>query len=111
MIKVYVTRDITKAISGFEIKGHANFDIKGKDIVCAAVSAIAYTALGGLKNLAKIDFEHTESNGTLECNMNSYADVEAKNKASVILETMVIGLRQVEKAYPENVEVVDKEVH
>lgn len=110
MINIDVIRDKSRAIIGFEIKGHACFDISGKDIVCAAVSAIAYTALGGLKNVAEIEFHYTEQEGKFECCLISTDDFEKKNKASVIMETTFIGFKQIEKAYSKNVRVVDKEV-
>jgi uncharacterized protein YsxB (DUF464 family) len=36
-----------------EVHGHANYDEHGKDIVCAAVSAIMQTALLGLHSVAE----------------------------------------------------------
>lgn len=35
------------------IKGHANYAPKGKDIVCAGISAIANTAMLGLQSIAR----------------------------------------------------------
>lgn len=35
-----------------EIRGHANYDQHGRDIVCSAVSAISQTAILGLQAVA-----------------------------------------------------------
>lgn len=35
-----------------EIKGHANFDKHGRDIVCAGISAIAQSAILGFESIA-----------------------------------------------------------
>ena len=42
-------------ISKLEISGHANFDKKGKDIVCSAVSAIGVGGINALTNIDKIE--------------------------------------------------------
>ena len=47
MIKVNIEKNKTKIIS-LTISGHSNYDEKGKDIVCAGVSAIV---VGGLNSL------------------------------------------------------------
>ncbi len=44
---------------GFAIKGHANFDQHGYDIVCAAVSILSYTAVNTL-DYYKIDFDFSD---------------------------------------------------
>ena len=46
MITAKIFRNSRGAVSGFEISGHAGYAEHGGDIVCAAVSAIAYTAAG-----------------------------------------------------------------
>lgn len=44
---------ITMTHSSIKIKGHAEYAEHGKDIVCAAVSAILQTAQLGLSEIAK----------------------------------------------------------
>jgi uncharacterized protein YsxB (DUF464 family) len=44
------------------IKGHANYDQYGKDIVCAGVSAIAQTAVLGLESIAENYPDHVKIN-------------------------------------------------
>ena len=49
MIKINVVRDNKNNIQKFTVKGHAGFSEYGSDIVCAAISAIACTAVGAMK--------------------------------------------------------------
>lgn len=38
-------------INSIEVKGHANYDVKGKDIVCAAVSTAIIVTYNAIKHL------------------------------------------------------------
>ena len=41
MIKIVIKRDeSSQKITSIEVKGHSGKDVKGKDLVCAAISAI-----------------------------------------------------------------------
>lgn len=49
------TKIIANTYSSIEIKGHANSAEKGKDLVCAAISAIATGALNAIDELLPND--------------------------------------------------------
>lgn len=51
--------DINFYKNGFVVTGHANFDSKGKDIVCSAVSGIFFGFLNWLKEK---DYKKIEDN-------------------------------------------------
>jgi len=53
MIKVEVSGIVSVSYVNLN-QGHAGYGRSGKDIVCAAVSALAYTAAGALEELAGI---------------------------------------------------------
>lgn len=132
MVKVKVRRDERGAITGFSITGHARYADHGYDIVCAGVSAIAQTAVLGLRHVAEIPIQVDEGPGKLECTVlectvldstvtgvqpesgetgrscgTGESREKAQDKAQAILEAMVIGLRDVEKDYPRHVKVSD----
>ena len=109
MIKVEVIRDSERFIRELKIKGHAGYGRSGKDIVCAAVSALAYTAAGALEELAGIK-GYNERNGYMRCTGPTDIPEDKKEMVRTILETVVIGLKQVELGYGKYVSVLDKEV-
>lgn len=109
MVHVHIVRDKNRFIWEFSVKGHAGYGRQGKDIVCAAVSAIAYTALGALQELVGFD-QYIEQNGFLKCSIPSDITGDEKYKTEIILETMVIGMKQIEMAYKKHVVVLDEEV-
>ena len=106
MIKAefYVLKDGRPA--GFRISGHAGYAEEGEDIICAAVSAVAYTALGYMDELLvkekgrHLDF--TEKDGELFWKRygseGSIGDLESE-KVEAVLEAMKVGLSQIEGSY------------
>lgn len=97
-------------IQGFLIKGHANTGAQGEyDMVCAAVSGIAYTALGALDEMCGIRTFH-ETNGKIEMMLPEFLEEALRYKATIIMEAMEIGLKQIELQYPRYIRTVCKEV-
>lgn len=109
MITIKISRDSEGYIREFTIKGHAGFDEYGKDIVCAAVSAIAYTAAGALNELAGVG-NYSEKSGYMNCSVPKDMEQEKRKVAGIILETACIGFKQIENSYGDYVEVLDEEV-
>jgi hypothetical protein len=91
---------------GFEVIGHANADKMGKDIVCAAVSAIAYTAAGAMEELCG-SCDHEEHEGYMLCKIPDTMSGRYRKGARLILGAAIIGFRQIENTYPDYVRVVE----
>lgn len=79
------------------------------DLVCAAISAIAFTALGGLDGLCGLH-DYEEHDGDLRLTLPDGMEEQRMQTAQIILRTMEIGLMQVEMQYREHITVVCKEV-
>jgi len=109
MIQAVIFKDSDGVIQGFKIKGHAGYDHPGRDIVCSAVSAIVYTALGGLDELAGFR-NYSEKDGLIICNIPENLSAEQLETADIILKTMVIGLRQIEAGYDKYIRIRYEEV-
>ena len=97
-----------KKVVGFKISGHAGYGKEGKDIVCSAVSAIAFTALGTIDELIGKP-EYTEKNGELSYFLFKPKDEELLEKAYIILETIRVGLIQIQESYSKYIKVDIKE--
>ena len=94
MIKVEIVSNLSNVVSAFSIKGHADAAPLGQDIVCAAVSAIIYTTLGSLQELADIE-NYKINDGLVKWSMPDGVTSENLDNAKIILETMTIGLKQI----------------
>lgn len=109
MISVTVRVRPNQEIVGFIVKGHANYAENGKDIVCAAVSAITYTTIAGLLNLAG-GCDYKEQSGFMEYMRVSSCNTKEDEAASIILQTALIGYQQIAHQYISFVQVLEKEV-
>jgi uncharacterized protein len=109
MIHINIVRDNKGFIWEFTVKGHAGAGKLGKDIVCAAISAVAFTALGALDELTGIK-NYFESDGFIRCTIPTDVEENKANVVKIILETMAIGFKQIENEYKKFVRVLDEEV-
>lgn len=109
MIKVLVVKGKRKKIKGFVVEGHAYYDEPGRDVVCAAVSAIAYNAVASLLNLAG-GCQYEDKTGYLEVFAKESKSPKKNQVAKIILESTKIGFKQIENSYGEYIEVYEKEV-
>lgn len=107
MINVKVKREQDCSIKGFVIDGHAGYANEGEDIVCAAVSAISYTAVGSLVNLVG-DCEYKEEDGYMCIYRPDNMEQSKQETAQTILESMYIGYKQIEKSYGRFVNVAEE---
>ncbi|MGE5472872.1 MAG: ribosomal-processing cysteine protease Prp [Ignavibacteriales bacterium] len=112
MIVVLINRKKDGRIKEFSINGHAGFEKAGKDIVCAGVSAISGTAIIGLERLLDINPVITidSEKGHLKCRLPDDISEESANNAQIILETMVLGIRDISEKYNKFIRLSDKEV-
>ena len=102
MIKVVIEKNNSKIVS-LEVSGHSNYDEKGKDIVCAGVSAIVVGGINALINENKNAIEY-------ECK-EGYAKILVKNIDSnieMILDVISTQLYTVEESYPKFIKIIEK---
>ena len=98
MIKINIKRS-NKKVYELVIKGHANYDDMGKDIVCAAVSTMAETTVNNIIVLDEsIDYE--ENSGYLKIRVLKDTEVNEK-----LLNNLVMMLEDLQKEYPKNIEI------
>ena len=98
MIKVEVTK---KNIS---ILGHAMYDDYGKDIVCASVSSIVMTSVESIAAIDDKAIDVEEKKDSLNIIINKQDNITTK-----LIDTMVMLLKELEKKYPQNIKITNKE--
>lgn len=110
MINVSIVRDGSGFIWQFTVEGHAEYADQGQDIICAAASVTAYTAVGALEDLAGIKNIYTENDGFFFCSIPEDITEQQKQIAKIILETTVIGFKQIELTNKDLISVLEEEV-
>jgi len=103
MVTIDVFRDAAGAIAGFSVIGHANTAPRGKDIVCAGVAALTQTAVLGLERHLGRDFDLDLGSGKLILKLKESPDA----LTGAILETMLLGLAEIEKQSPHSVRITE----
>ena len=95
-------------IVGYIIDGHAGYAEHGEDIVCSAVSVLAQGIANGISEVIKIESIIEVEDGFLSLSLRRNSIEEIK-QCQVLLETLMINIRDLEKNYSDFIKVVVKE--
>ncbi len=96
MIEVYHKSD----------NGHANYAEHGKDIVCAAVSALTQTLTASIEELTDDEIKYNLSPGTVDINYK-----ELSEHAQILISSFFIGVQMIADAYHEHVKLTERRSH
>ena len=105
MIEARVTKRNGKYV-GFECNGHADFDEYGKDIVCASVSVLTINTLNSIEKFCCTDFTYDSQDGYIKWEFTTDCD----DKTTLLMDSMVLGLSQIQENYNKNFLLNVKEV-
>lgn len=109
MIRVELALDNKGKIIDFFISGHADYAEYGEDIICAAVSAVAQTAVIGIqKYLENENLVIQQSEGLLALKLPENLAKGNREKADIILNTMHWGLKNIEEQHKEHLIIIEK---
>lgn len=92
-------------ISGFEVSGHAGAGQHGEDLVCAAISFLATTAVNALESVAGERPKLNQNEGYLKATLE---ENQLNPAADVILKTLLQGAKDLQEAYPKHVRLLDE---
>ena len=109
-ITVYTPDQST--ICGFKAEGHAGGRrIRGYDLVCCAVSALTQTGVNALFTVAgtEPDVKVDEQTGYLRCILPDEMSMQTKEKAEIVLRTVIQGLTDIQNIYPKFIRIQQKE--
>lgn len=107
MIKITIFKKDSKYV-GFNVEGHANYAESGKDIVCAAVSTLAYNTENSICEFTHDYSLHRDGPGftcvLLDGESNPSWEYE------LLLKSFKSGVRQISEQYPDYVIVQEAEI-
>lgn len=108
MIKGSFIRNESGYVQSFKLTGHAESGPYGSDLVCAAVSALAISAVNGIDSLAGfepiVEMDETEG-GYLFVEIPFDLNQEQKNIAQILLENLLLGLQAIEQEQSEFIKI------
>lgn len=92
--------------AGIITEGHAGLAEKGTDIVCAAVSTLIQTAIVSIDRIAGVSQNITQNDGYLSSTFTIKGlTLEERKTIEIIIHTMLLGLFEIRKQYPERLEI------
>lgn len=87
--------------------GHSGSGVKGSDIVCSAVSAIIQTSVIAITKVAGLHQKIEQKDGYLESVIFCRnAGISKMSGLTTILHTMILGLEEIMRSYPDSVEII-----
>jgi uncharacterized protein YsxB (DUF464 family) len=103
MITVKITRDKEQRMIAFHVNGHADSAPHGQDLVCGAVSALTQSAVLGLQQHLQRTIRCKAKHGLLSLELCDLPD----EQTDAVLETMLLGLKEIVKLEPDYVRIVE----
>jgi uncharacterized protein YsxB (DUF464 family) len=99
-ISVIGTKSLIKEI---KVSGHSDYASKGKDIVCAGVSAVTVGTLNALHQMSgKVPVHQIEDDGYVSIKF------EKNEQHQMIAQVCVIQLTSIAESYPKFVKILKK---
>lgn len=97
MITITIVKNKSSQYTGFKCLGHAGFAKYGEDIVCAAVSVLVINTIHSMETLLDELFHcsQDEDDGRIELQF----DRTPSKSAVLLLDSMVLGLKEIKKQY------------
>lgn len=105
MIRACLFSDASGYLTGFQVKGHADYADEGQDIVCAAVSSLTTTCCNALEKEIGITPDVFAADGHMSCTLPEGISNEALQNAQWMFLFLKTGLSDLQVAYPQNVQL------
>ena len=96
MIKVDLTKENVITISG-----HANYDEKGKDIVCASVSSIVITTINGIIEINPDAIDYSDLDNKIEIRVIKQDEIVLK-----LINNMILLIGELENDYSDYIKII-----
>lgn len=103
MIKVQISVKDNN-IKKINIKGHADYDDYGKDIVCSSVSSITITTVNAILMFDKNYISYNEKKDNFEIVINENNDITNK-----LIQNMMNLLTELSQDYPKNIKIEEED--
>ena len=99
MIQVTIYKNKQDQLKGFCISGHAGYDKRGRDIICASVSALSLNFINSVEKFTEDGFktECKEEEGLLKFKFQG----SVSSNSILLLESMIFGIENIRDSYGE----------
>ncbi|MEG0799314.1 MAG: ribosomal-processing cysteine protease Prp [Bacilli bacterium] len=101
MINITIKKE-SNIITEVLIKGHSNYCVSGKDIVCASVSSILITTVNAIISFDKEAIKYNETNDFALINLKK------DNITNTLIDNMINLLYELENTYRKNIKIKEE---
>lgn len=111
MIQVMIEQSPDERIHSFTVRGHANFDRYGSDIVCAGVSTVTFGTLNAVEVITGVvpDIEQDGEEGYLHWTVPDGLPHKTAEQIQLLLRGMLVSLQTIEESYGDYVKISFKQ--
>jgi uncharacterized protein YsxB (DUF464 family) len=112
MINIVFKKKEYKLVS-YSVNGHAEYEHNDTtiydDVVCGVVSNLAQVTILGVTEVLKLPAAYVAEEGDISLNLEGLLPEEL-NDCQVLMETMLLGLKNLEISYGEYIKILVEEV-
>lgn len=109
MTKIEIVRKKGQVVK-YKARGHSEYAIHGQDIVCAAISMALQFPLGGMQEILGLKPKFKiESDGYIDVDIREMNSFSKEKEVQVLLNTMILMLKELAREYPKHIKLVEKE--
>ena len=105
MVTITITRGQDGRIRHFAVSGHAKYADRGKDIVCAGVSAVTVGAVNAIEKLTGLVPAAEMRSGWLSADAPESEDAAKDSVVQLLLEGMMAALESIVDEYGKYVSI------
>lgn len=109
MTEVTIYKDANGEIAGFELHGHADFNLTGEDVLCAAVSTLVSHTIGAINEFTSDACENTVDEATPKV-LFKLTDDSPSAESRMMLNAFESSIADLADAHPENITMIIREV-
>ena len=109
MTQITIYRNQNRDVERFTCTGHAGYSEYGTDIVCASISVLVINAINSIETFTSVAYvcEADEETGDIDFRFTE----EISPDASLLIESMILGLKEIQNDYGKKFLILDfKEV-
>lgn len=96
-------------ILGYQVEGHSGYGESGTDVVCSAISILAYTGINTLVYKYKYSVEFVINDGLISLELSDKV-LDNSIEAQVVLQTIITGFESVQESYSKYITLKNREV-
>jgi len=109
MTQITIYRNQNREVERFTCSGHAGYSEYGNDIVCASISVLVINTINSIETFTSTAYlcEADEETGDIDFRFTE----EISPDASLLVESMILGLKEIQNDYGKKFLILDfKEV-